>query len=172
MINKKQSNDDYDILQNVHSFILRQYLENLNSENFESDTIFFAFSSTSLSRAYEFSIMRFSFQTLSFEEMLQQEKQSEIFFLIHLILNFYFERTEKFRANYVKLRKMLQIIEKTFTKKQKNSMLNLSLKLNIFKRQIKRHIFLLKMFRKIITIIIEKQSSLATRKKKNSSTKN
>ena len=50
-------------------------------------------------------------------------------------------------------------------------MLNLSFKLNTFKRQIKRHISLLKMFRKIITIIIEKQSSLATRKK-NSSTNN
>ena len=98
--------------------------------------------------------------------MLQQEKQRKKFFLIHLILNFYFEKTKNSRANYVKLKKMLQIIEKTFTKKQKNSMLNLSLKLNIFKRQIKRHIFLLKMFRKIITIIIEKQSSLATRKKK------
>ena len=61
---------------------------------------------------------------------------------------------------------MLQIIEKTFTKKQENSMLNLSFKLNIFKRQIRRHISLLKNFRKIITIIIEKQSSFATRKKK------
>ena len=45
-------------------------------------------------------------------------------------------------------------------------MLNLSLKLNIFKRQVKRHISLLKVFRKIITIIIEKQSSFAIRKKR------
>ena len=86
--------------------------------------------------------------------------------MIHLILNLYFEKTKKSRANYVKLRKMLQIIEKTFTEKQKNSILNLSLKLNIFKRQIKRHISLLKVFRKIITIIIEKQSSFAIRKKR------
>ena len=86
--------------------------------------------------------------------------------MIHLTLNLYFEKTKESRANYVKLREMLQIIEKTFTKKQKNSMLNLSLKLNIFKRQIKRHISLLKVFRKIITIIIEKQSSFAIRKKR------
>ena len=165
LINNKQSSDDYDIFQNAHSFTFRQYFENLNNENFEFDTISFSFSSTSLFRAYEFSIKRFSFQTSFFEKVLQQKKQREKFFLIHLILNLYFERTKKFRANYVKLKKMLQIIEKTFTKKQKNSMLNLSLKLNIFKRQIKRHISLLRVFRKIITIIIEKQLSLAARKK-------
>ena len=108
----------------------------------------------------------FRFKHHFLKKMLQQKKQLKKSFLIHLILNFCFEKTKKFRTNYVKTRKILQIIEKTFTKTQRNSMLNLSFKLNIFKRQIKRHIFLLKMFRKIITIIIEKQSSFAIRKKK------
>ena len=65
--------------------------------------------------------------------MLQQKKQRENFFLIHLILNFYFKKIKIFRTNYVKLKKMLQIIEKTFKNKQKNSILNLLFKLNIFK---------------------------------------
>ena len=60
----------------------------------------------------------------------------------------------------------MQLIDQKFSNSQKNFIQNLLLKLDNLKCQIKRYISLIKVFRKTISIIIEKQLSIATRKKK------
>ena len=83
--------------------------------------------------------------------------------------------------NYVKLKKNLQLTQtkfltiehnkvtiKSLTKniKKLNLIQNLFLKLNILKQQLRRYILLLRFIRKTLLIIIEKQSSRATKNKK------
>ena len=102
---------------------------------------------------------------------MQQKKQQNFFFDTFNFRFLFWKKNKKFSSELYQIQKMLQIIEKTLTKKQNNLMLNLLFKLNIFKRQIKRHIFLLKIFKKIITIIIEKQSSFAIKKNRRQKTK-
>ena len=70
----------------------------------------------------------------------------------------------KFFANREKQR------ENTFTKfstnqNYKNAIKSLLLKLNIFKQQVRRFISLLQFIRKSFIVIVEKISSLVTRKK-------
>ena len=76
----------------------------------------------------------------------------------------YFEKTKNFRANYVKMRKILQIIKKSFYNND-DFLRDLLFKLNILKRYVRRHISLLKLFWKFLKIVIEKQSFLSERKK-------
>ena len=119
---------------------------------------------TSISRVYEFFFKRSFFFISSFEEIKQQKNKSKKSLLIQLIIDLYFEKTKNFRANYVKMRKILQMIKKNFHNND-DFLRNLSLKLNILKRYVRRHISLLKLLRKILKIVIEKQSFLNERKK-------
>ena len=104
------------------------------------------------------------FFIFSFEKIKQQKNKSKKSSLIQLIIDLYFEKTENFRANYVKMRKILQMIKKDFYNNN-DFLRNLSLKLNILKRHVRRHILLLKLLRKILKIVIEKQPFLNERKK-------
>ena len=62
------------------------------------------------------------------------------------------------------MRKILQIIKKKFHNNN-DFLRNLLFKLNSLKHYVQRHISLLKLFRKILKIVIEKQSSLNEQKK-------
>ena len=86
---------------------------------------------------------------------------------IHLALGLYFERTGGSRADYVKLREVLQLTEEpnSETVSDERLMASLPLKLDSLKRQVRRHIPLLELHRKALTVIVEKQPSLAARKK-------
>ena len=78
--------------------------------------------------------------------------------------------------NFVQLKEIFQL-KKSFANDEKKNLTknndeniidliqNLSLKLNILKRQIRRHISLLILHHKAFKIIIEKQSSLIAREK-------
>ena len=74
-------NNDYDIFQNFHSFILRHYLTNLSNDNDnDNDSIFVSFTSCissfiSYFTTYHFSFERSFSQTSFFEKMMQHEKQ-------------------------------------------------------------------------------------------------
>ena len=98
---------------------------------------------------------------------MQHEEQKWISSSVHLTLSLYFERTEKSRTDYVRLREILQLTEKVFSDflKDLKTTHNLSLKLDILKRQIRRHMSLLKLHRKTLTVVVKKQSSLIARKK-------
>ena len=50
------------------------------------------------------------------------------------MLDLYFEKIDKFRVDYIKLKKILQLIDQKFSNSQKNFVQNLSLKLNSLKR--------------------------------------
>ena len=148
-------------------------MTNLSSDNDnDSDSIFVSFTSRissfiSYFTTYHFSFERSSSQTSFFEEMMQHEEQKWISSSIHLTLNLYFERTKKSRTNYVRLREILQLIEKIFSDFLKNLKIihNFSLKLDTLKRQIRRHMSLLKLHRKTFTVVVKKQFSLIARKK-------
>ena len=77
----------------------------------------------------------------------------------------YFEKIETFRVDYIKMREILQLIAKFFYNDDDNSIDDLSLKLNNLKKHVRRHIFMLKLLRKILSIVIKKQSSLTIKKK-------
>ena len=166
-------NNDYDIFQNFHSFILRHYLTNLSNDNDnDNDSIFVSFTSCissfiSYFTTYHFSFERSFSQTSFFEKMMQHEEQKWISSSIHFVLNLYFERTKEFKTNYVRLKEIFQLIEKVFSDFLKNLKIihNFSFKLDILKRQIRRHMFLLKLHRKTLTIVVKKQFSLIARKK-------
>ena len=83
----------------------------------------------------------------------------------HLIIKLYFEKIEAFRVDYVKMREILQLIAKVFYNDDDNSIDDLSLKLNNLKKHVRRHIFMLKLLRKTLSIVIKKQSSLTIKKK-------
>ena len=172
--------DDYDILQNLQSFTLRHYFADLQSDSDsdndnDNDTFISIISTfTLVSRVYE-SFFEFSslFETLSFKVIKQQKKKNIISFSLHLALSLYFERIERSRAKYVKLRKIFQLFlrsRKSFSTSTKEEMKidfisTLLLKLNSLKRQIYRHISMLQLMRKTLSIIIEKQLSLVARQK-------
>ena len=80
------------------------------------------------------------------------------------MLDFYFKCIKELKNDYIKLRKVLQIIKKTFLnnnnvdlKKKKNFIITFSLKFNNLKKQIYYHVFLFKLNKKIILIVIKKQ---------------
>lgn len=54
----------------------------------------------------------FLFQTLFFEKIRQQENKNEKLSIVYLIFNLYCEKIELFQLNYVRLKEMLQFIEK------------------------------------------------------------
>ena len=105
------------------------------------------------------------FSTSSFEKILQRKNKTKKSSFTHLIIELFFERIEKSRVNYVKMRKILQLIAKIFHNDDDNSIKNLSLKLNNLKKHVRRHIFMLKLLRKILSIVIKKQSFLTIKKK-------
>ena len=161
-------------MQDSQLLTLRNYFadfqsdNNDNSDDDEFSSTFSIIFSTSFSKTYEFFLFRSSSKTSSFERVVQHEEKNIMSFSIHIILNLYFEKTENSKTNYVKLRKILQLT-KNFNLEvidDERFMTNLSLKFDNLKRQVRRHIFLLKFHRKIFTIVIKKQSSLTTRKKK------
>ena len=118
----------------------------------------------SFSRVYEFILKRPFFFIFSFKKIRQQKNKSKKLLLIQLIIDLYFEKTKNFRANYVKMRKILQMIKKDFYNND-DFLRDLLFKLNILKRYVRRHISLFKLLRKILKIVIEKQSFLNERKK-------
>ena len=161
--NRFQFSDDYDILANSQFLQLRNYFQNLKNDN-DDDLNTFIVTFISISRVYEFFFERSPFFISSFEEIKQQKDKSEKPSSIQLIIDLYFEKTEDSRANYVKMRKILQMIKKGFHNSD-DFLRNLSLKLNILKRHVRRHISLLKLLRKALKVVIEKQSFLRERKK-------
>ena len=115
-------------------------------------------------RVYESFLKRsFSF-IFSFEKIKQQESKLERLSSIYLTIDLYFEKTKGFRTNYVKMRKILQIIKKSFHNND-DFLRDLSFKLNGLKRHVRRHISLFKLLRKTLKVVIEKQSSLNEQKK-------
>ena len=86
---------------------------------------------------------------------------------VHLALGLYFERTGGSRTDYVRLREVLQLTEEAFpdSLKDEKTTHTLPLKLDTLKRQIRRHMPLLKLHRKALTVVVEKQPSMAARKK-------
>ena len=114
-------------------------------------------------RAYELFIKRLFFSTLFFEKILQIENRVKTLLFIHLVINLYFKKIEKSRANYVKIQKILQLIEKAFYN-DNNFINNSLLKLNSLKQYFCRHISLLKLFWKFLLMIIKKQLFLTTKK--------
>ena len=157
-------------MQDFQSLIIRQYFENLSSEfEFEIEDVVSSFAwitSTFISIAYQSFIERVSSSFDDSNENIEHEiDQDAISSSFHLTLSLYFERCEESRAKYVKLREVLQLRKFFSDFDHIDSAKTLSLKLNSFKRQIRRHVSLLKLTRKALSIIIEKQSSLVARKK-------
>ena len=108
-----------------------------------------------------------AFSFTSFYEIIEKQNGKNIMSSsLHLILNFWFEKTECSRTNYSRLKKILR-----FVKFSTDDIDNLFFKLNSLKRQIRRHIFLLQLIRKIVTIVIDKQFSLFVEEKKRRKTR-
>ena len=118
----------------------------------------------SFSRVYEF-FLKQSFSLISsFKKIKQQKNKLKKLLSIYLIIDLYFEKTKNFRVNYVKIRKILQMIKKSFYNND-DLLRNLLFKLNSLKRYVQQHILLFKLLRKILKIVIEKQSFLNEQKK-------
>ena len=92
--------------------------------------------------------------------MVQQDEKTKKLFSIYLIIDLYFKKIKNFYTNYIKMRKILQLIAKNFYNNNdmflQDILQNLSLKLNSLKRYIRRHISLFKLYRKALQIIIKK----------------
>ena len=96
---------------------------------------------------------------------MQKKNKIEKSSSTHLIIKLYFEKIETFRVDYVKMREILQLIAKVFHNNNDNSIDDLSLKLNNLKKHVRCYIFMLKLLRKALLIVIKKQSSLTIKKK-------
>ena len=118
-----------------------------------------------ISRAYELFIDRSFSSISSFEKVLQKKNKVEKSSSTHLIIELYFKKIEAFRVDYVKMREILQLIAKVFHNNDDNSIDDLSLKLNSLKKHVRRYIFMFKLLRKTLSIVIKKQSSLTIKKK-------
>ena len=132
-----------------------------------------------VSRNFSFSFSSSS-STSSFEMIEKQNDKNTLSSILHFVLKLWFEKFENFRLNYVRLRKILQLT-KSMTNDQNNAnnvnvkfsknanyenvIKMLSFKFDSFKRQNRRHLFLLQFMWRIVSIIIEKMFSLTKRKK-------
>ena len=67
------------------------------------------------------------------------------------------------RLNYARLRKILNLNNNI--ENENNSVLILSIKFDLLKKQIRKHIFLFRLMKKLLSIILEKQFSLSTENK-------
>ena len=88
-----------------------------------------------------------------------------LFLSLHFVLRLWFEKSKDSRSNYVRFREIFQLA-KSLTKFYYENIHTLSLKLNTLKRQIKRHVLLLQLMRKTLSMIVEKILSFVARKKK------
>ena len=104
------------------------------------------------------------FQHCRSRKYYKKNKIKKLLF-IHLIIKLYFKRIEKLRTNYVKIRKILQLIAKTFHNNNNDSIKNLLLKLNNLKKHVCRYIYMLKFLLNITSIVIKNQSVLKIKKK-------
>lgn len=75
-----------------------------------------------------------------------------------LALGLWFEKTDSSRQDYIRLRQILLLNEHPEHQA-------LPLKLDTLKRHVRAHLPLLKMYRKLLTVMIEKQPSIAARQK-------
>ena len=147
---------------------------------FISFSIFYAF----------FIFVQSSFSTFSFEMIQKQRKKNVLSFFLYFVLDLWFEKSDEFRSNYVRFREILQltkffadnvhethnehekkndVIKKLFANANvdyENVIQSFSLKLDIFKKQMRRHVLLLNLMRKALSMIIEKIFFFVVRKKK------
>lgn len=88
---------------------------------------------------------------------------------LHLALGLWFEKSGGTRAEYVRLREILQLSQPSTGGNDEDDYLNpvqtLPLKLDTLKRQVRWHIPLLRLMRKPLPVTIEKQPSLPQRQK-------
>ena len=117
---------------------------------------------------------------------MQQDEKNALLLFLHMTFALCFEKTRNSRLKHIRLKKILQLT-KSFAidmsiKKKNDTMINLFasdvnkinliqfllLKLNTLKRQLRRHIFSLKLMRQIIKMKIETQLSRAIKDKNES----
>ncbi|KAF6223757.1 hypothetical protein HO173_013218 [Letharia columbiana] len=112
--------------------------------------------------------------TPSFEIIVQQGGKDTLPPPLHLALGLWFEKSGGSRADYVRLREVFQLSKPSAAgssmveegnEDSELDMHTLPLKLDTLKRQIRRHIPLLQLLRKPLTVMIEKQPSLPQREK-------
>ena len=89
---------------------------------------------------------------------------------LHLALGLWFEKSGGSRADYVRLREVFQLLKpaaagESDTEEEISDIETLPWKLDSLKRQIRRHVPLLKLLRKPLTVVIEKQPSLPQQQK-------
>ena len=102
----------------------------------------------------------------SYEIILQEGGKDVMPPPLHLALGLWCEKSGCSRTDYVRLREVLQLQKPSATEQDADSTREdeildlLPLKLDTLKRQIRRHIPLLRLMRKPLTVVIEKQPSL------------
>ena len=104
--------------------------------------------------------------------LFQHDDQNILFSFMHIVFNLKFKKSKNSRIDYAKLRKISRI-NKSFVENDINIDINYNddfihiilKKFDIFKCQIRRHLFLLQLIKKIIFVIIEKLLSFAKKKK-------
>ena len=111
-------------------------------------------------------------QTPSVESVVEEGGQDNIPPPLHLALGLWFEKSGCSRAEYVRLREVMQLQKPSVNPSADPSAddeleptQTLPLKLDTLKRQVRRHIPLLRLLRKALPVTIEKQPSMAERKK-------
>lgn len=102
--------------------------------------------------------------TPSFEVIVQTGGKDIIPSPFHLALGLWFEKSGCTRTEYARLREVLQL-QKASADEEGEELQSLPRKLDSLKRQVRRHIPLLKLLRKALPVIIEKQPSLPQRQK-------
>ena len=143
-------------------------MKNLKNDN-ENDNEFFitiSFVNDFRSSSYDSLIKITSSTSLNNSKekiILKQKKKNIMSSSLHLTFNLWFKKSENFKADYARFKKILQISKssaKNITFDFENFIHILFKKLNTLKRQMRRHISLLQLMRKIIKITIKKLFSL------------
>ena len=102
--------------------------------------------------------------TPSFEIIVQTGGKDILPPPFHIALGLWFEKSGCTRTEYARLREVLQL-PKASADDEDNDFQSLPNKLDSLKRQVRRHIPLLKLLRKALAVIVEKQPSLPQRQK-------